>query len=108
MLLIIIAQVQSEVLAATDLILEHQPETKLNVPRRSQRGRDDSSLCVTNRCVRQIELRVVEHVEQLSAKLNVDSVRNSDVLEQRSVEIKAAGASQDISARFAERVQSWG
>jgi hypothetical protein len=43
--------------------LEHQPETKLNVSWRSQRGRDDSCLRVTDCRVRQIELWVVEYIE---------------------------------------------
>src|SRR5882762_8872314 len=74
--------------------LEDHPETELNVARRSQRGGDNSRLCVADGCVRQIELRVVEHIKQLSAELYVYPLRNSNILEQRSVQIKPAGTSE--------------
>ncbi len=65
-------------------------------------------MCVTDGRVGQIKLWVVEHVEQLSAKLYVNSLRDDEILEQRGIQIKTAGAAQDISSSIAKRIYRWG
>src|SRR5260370_35874525 len=83
---------------------EHQPQAQLDVPRGPDRGRDHARRRAPDGRVRQIELRMVEGVEELAADLDPVAFRNLLLLENRAIEVGAAGSPKNIAAAVAVRV----
>src|SRR5881396_1217696 len=74
---------------------------KLNLARRADDAGNGSGSARADGGVRQIELRRVEDVEALGAKLEPRVLLDAELLEQREVEVHAPRSVQDIPARIA-------
>ena len=55
-----------------------------------------------DRRIRQSEVRVVENIERLRSKLQMESVADRDALEQREVPLLEARAGENVTSRIAE------
>ena len=62
---------------------------------------------IRNRGIDRVELRVIEDVESLPAKLKRFSFADEKALEQSYVEVRPEWIIQTVAARIAERQPSW-
>src|SRR5437899_759855 len=84
---------------------EHNPQAELDIARRAHRARNRSGHIRADVGIRQVELRMVENVEELRAELQPDALGDREFLEDREIDIGAAGRAKDAAAGVAERVQ---
>ena len=72
---------------------------------RVSRRSDLSKRTVGQGCIRIVELRVVQEVEELRAELQIDPLGQREHLMGREIDIESAGTNQDVSAGVAECIR---
>src|SRR3954468_20527256 len=71
-----------------------------NVRRKDQRA--DGSSCNPISCAGSEEVRVIEHIEELSANLHIDPVTKLDQLGDRHIPVVETWSAQDVAPHIAK------
>ena len=82
-------------------LLEHQPQAKLNIPGRTDRGRYHACRRASNGRIRKIELRMIEGIKKLAAELHPEAFGNRYLFEDRAIELRTMRPAKNIAAAVA-------
>src|SRR4051794_21110789 len=63
----------------------------------------DCSTCNSTGCTRLVEVRVIEHIEELSTNLHLHPVGELDELRYRHIPVVEARSTQNVAPHIAER-----
>ena len=89
------------------VLLKQIPQAELNLPGRPSGEHSAKRGRIVYETLRQIEIRVVEAIEKLGAKLKVLRFGNAHILEQGKIKVAQARADQYISACISESIALW-
>src|SRR5438093_405232 len=81
------------------ILLELQTQRELQKPGVTHGAADQSGLDISDRGVGLSELRMIEQIEALGPERHFDSLVDFEILDQRKIEVDAAGAKQGIAAQ---------